>query len=104
MSGKSGKRLLMLAHTFVVTAGLAGCTNLPGWTGLHLEQTAVGEGVVYPDLAKIPDRPAPLDSIEERHDEVEALTADRARTAQAGTSLRHEIETGFQQPEPPSGP
>ncbi len=106
MSGQAGKRRVYLVSAFIVTAGLAGCTSLPGWTGLQLpaDQTANGAPVVYPDLARIPDRPAPLDSPEERRDAVQSLTADRARAAQAGTSLRHEIDTGFEQPEPPSGP
>lgn len=81
-------------------ACLSGCASLPAWVGLKPpDQDA--SSVAYPNLADIPERPAPLTATEERGRTVESLEADRARVAQAGESLRREIETGFQQPEPP---
>ena len=106
MSSPFGKRRLQVVSAFIVTAGLAGCTSLPSWTGLHLpaDQTSNGQPVTYPDLAQIPERPVALDSPDQRQEQVRLLTEDRARTAQAGEALRREIETDFQQPEPPSEP
>jgi hypothetical protein len=90
----------------LVAASLAGCAALPAWTGLQVpdREDSAGGPVVYPDLTQIPDRPAPVDTAQQRQEAVQTLTADRARVAQAGTDLRHEIDTGFQQPEPLPGP
>jgi hypothetical protein len=89
----------------VLAAGLSSCAALPSWAELPpSNQVAAADPLVYPDLAAIPDRPAGLPGAEQRQAVVEALEADRARTAQAAEDLRRDIETGFEIPAPPPGP
>ena len=77
------------------------CSAAPGWLGAR---NAAVEPLEYPDLAEVPARPAPAITPDQRQEIAQSLEADRARLAQAAESLRREIETSFETPEPPAGP
>jgi hypothetical protein len=83
---------------------LAACAALPSFSGLDLpEGEEVRAPVAYPNLDQIPSRPPQVTSPQQREEIIESLLADRALTAQAAESLRREIETNFEFPEPPAG-
>ena len=96
-----GYRFKALVVGFAAAFGAAGCSTLPQRTGLNPEG-ALGPGETdnFPNLADIPARPAAAATPEVTADIVRSLAADRALTAQAGASLRQEIETSFTTPEP----
>lgn len=96
-----GYGLKAVAVGVAVAFGTTGCSTLPQWTGLNPEG-ALGPGETdnFPNLADIPARPAAAATPEVTADIVRSLAADRALTAQAGESLRQEIETSFITPEP----
>lgn len=87
-------------------AVLAGCAELPAWTGLRVPADRQNAGqIAYPSLLDIPPRPEPLTTAAQKEKTIQSLTADRARVAQDGEALRQEIDTGFAPPKPlPSGP
>ena len=96
--GRRLKRVLCACAAALPLAGTVGCGVLAA-DGEPL-RVAQGQPIIYPDLSKIPDRPAALRAADDRNEIVRSLAADRALTAQAGESLRREIETSFSTPAP----
>jgi hypothetical protein len=96
-------RIVRIGFAAAASAALAACTSLPGWLGLSPDGEAATGPIVYPDLTQIPDRPAAPTKPDERQAIIRSLLEDRALTAQAAESLRREIETDFELPEPPAG-
>ena len=84
-------RWLILAHVAV----LAGCAELPRIAGSPLPPVMDEPAPVYRDLADIPGAPL-ITSHSDNESVIQALSEDRAKTAQAAEGLRREP---FDQPD-----
>ncbi len=96
-----GRRLIWVVRACAVAlplAGTAGCGILTADREPLLGATS--RPIAYPDLSSVPARPVASATAEEKDEVVRSLAADRALTAQAGESLRREIETSFSTPTP----
>ena len=78
---------------------LAGCTGLPSWLDERISGPSEGAApIAYPDLARLPDPPAPPPTAEERADALQELGAARAANEAAAESLNQAIENDFEFP------
>jgi len=81
-------------------AGLGACAELPRIGGSPLPPLMDEPAPVYRDLADIPAAPA-ITPQEENDSTIQALTEDRAKTAQAAEDLRRQP---FMQPDSDTKP
>ena len=96
-----GKRGLA---SFAAAFGLTACAGTLDISGAHLPPpTAMDEMPVYRNLADLPEKPD-VGSQQEHQAAVQTLTADRARTAAAASSLRNQNLAAPAPAPPVSGP
>ena len=91
----------------MVAFGATACSSVPGWvdptnwfgSGPDDNHQAVGE---TPDLASIPDRPAPASTPDEQRQVADSLAADRSQAKYSADALRGGTEPAAAPPPPPS--
>lgn len=85
------KMLRVLPALVVAGFVLPGCSAVPDWADPFSdsapEQAEPADGD-YPELADIPETPAPAGTVEQRRDIVEGLVADREMAQHSGEQLR----------------
>jgi outer membrane protein OmpA-like peptidoglycan-associated protein len=91
----------------MVAFGASACSSVPDWVdptnwfgdGPGDNERAAGE---TPDLASIPDRPAPASTSDEQQQVAQSLAADRATAKYSADALRGGTEAAAAPPPPPS--
>lgn len=85
------KMLRVLPALVVAGFVLPGCSAVPDWadpfSDSAAEQAEPADGE-YPELADVPETPAPAGTVEQRRDIVEGLVADREMARHSGEQLR----------------
>ncbi len=97
---QGAKSLRARAFAPAVLFVLAACSNLPRIGGEQLPPETNPAPPVYRNLADIPE-PPPVAPMEANEKTIQALTEDRAKTAQAATDLRRQP---FMQPDSATKP
>jgi outer membrane protein OmpA-like peptidoglycan-associated protein len=91
----------------MVAFGASACSSVPDWVdptnwfgdGPGDNERAAGE---TPDLASMPDRPAPASTSDEQQQVAQSLAADRATAKYSADALRGGTEAAAAPPPPPS--
>ena len=91
----------------MVAFGASACSSVPGWvdptnwfgSGPDDNERAAGE---TPDLASIPDRPAPASTPDEQRQVADSLAADRSQAKYSADALRGGTEPAAAPPPPPT--
>jgi outer membrane protein OmpA-like peptidoglycan-associated protein len=97
-------RLLRVAAVLTVAMGASACSTLPDWVDPWSSDTpsAQSDNATTPDLADIPNRPAPASTPDDQRQVTDSLAADRAQTNYSAERLRAGDETGAPPPAPMS--
>jgi outer membrane protein OmpA-like peptidoglycan-associated protein len=102
------KILARVAVIGMVAVGASACSSVPDWVdpttwigggGPSDNEHAAGE---TPDLASIPDRPAPASTADEQQQVAQSLAADRSSAKYSADALRGGTEAAAPPPPPPS--
>jgi hypothetical protein len=99
-TGVGARSFAPLAVFAPVAFSLAACAGLPQIGGAPLPPEGTQAQPIYRDLADIPD-PPPITPMEANQGTIQALTEDRAKTAQAAEDLRRQP---FNQPDSATQP
>jgi len=96
-------RLLRVAALLTVAMGASACSTLPDWADPWSSDTpsAQTDNATTPDLADIPNKPAPTSTPDEQRQVSDSLAADRAQTNYSAERLRAGDQTAAPAPPPP---
>ncbi len=109
MLNRVSKSLARISTVLLLAASAGACSSLPGWVDPTTwiggdsktasdqnEQTA--ENGQTPDIASVPDKPAPASTAEEQKDVTDSLAADRTRNQYSTDALRGGTEAAAAPP------
>src|ERR1700733_3781989 len=104
------KSVARVAVVLVMAAGSSACSSMPGWvdptTWFGDDQAsnaapdqATADNTQTPDLADVPNKPAPASTADEQKQVADSLSADKSRAQYSGDALRGGTEASA--PPPP---
>jgi outer membrane protein OmpA-like peptidoglycan-associated protein len=104
------KSVARVAVVLVLAAGSSACSSVPGWVDPTSwfgddqasnapADEATAENSQTPDLADVPNKPAPASTADEQKQVADSLAADKARAQYSGDALRGGTEASA--PPPP---